>query len=106
MEDCSVPADAGLIDCCAGIDEARSEEHTSELQSRLHLVCRLILAKKHTSELQSRLHLVCRLLLEKKKTTKAQSSLEHIHTRQYYKSYTLQHAVYRRHRHSSESHRE
>src|SRR2546422_8477036 len=67
MEDCSVPADAGLIDCCAGIDEARSEEHTSELQSRLHLVCRLLLAKKHTSELQSRLHLVCRLLLEKKK---------------------------------------
>ena len=29
----------------------RSEEHTSELQSRLHLVCRLLLGKKkHTSE--------------------------------------------------------
>src|SRR2546429_5843601 len=27
-------------------DEARSEEHTSELQSRLHLVCRLLLEKK------------------------------------------------------------
>src|SRR5687768_18305469 len=26
----------------------RSEEHTSELQSRLHLVCRLLLAKKKT----------------------------------------------------------
>src|SRR2546422_6409530 len=26
--------------------EARSEEHTSELQSRLHLVCRLLLEKK------------------------------------------------------------
>src|SRR2546429_6542073 len=25
----------------------RSEEHTSELQSRLHLVCRLLLAKKN-----------------------------------------------------------
>src|SRR5690625_5745181 len=25
----------------------RSEEHTSELQSRGHLVCRLLLAKKH-----------------------------------------------------------
>src|SRR2546422_7917227 len=25
---------------------ARSEEHTSELQSRLHLVCRLLLVKK------------------------------------------------------------
>src|SRR2546422_1436184 len=37
----------------AAIDEAkereergRSEEHTSELQSRLHLVCRLLLEKK------------------------------------------------------------
>src|SRR2546429_1770054 len=26
----------------------RSEEHTSELQSRLHLVCRLLLEKKRT----------------------------------------------------------
>src|SRR2546422_6502093 len=46
---------------------SRSEEHTSELQSRLHLVCRLLLEKKkHKYELQSRLQLVCRLLLEKK----------------------------------------
>ena len=28
------------------LDESRSEEHTSELQSRLHLVCRLLLEKK------------------------------------------------------------
>src|ERR1041385_516805 len=28
------------------IDCLRSEEHTSELQSRLHLVCRLLLEKK------------------------------------------------------------
>src|SRR2546429_4595390 len=27
-------------------DKFRSEEHTSELQSRLHLVCRLLLEKK------------------------------------------------------------
>src|SRR5687768_18353815 len=27
-------------------DDTRSEEHTSELQSRLHLVCRLLLEKK------------------------------------------------------------
>src|SRR3989449_7967332 len=32
----------------AGI--ARSEEHTSELQSRLHLVCRLLLEKKKKSQ--------------------------------------------------------
>src|SRR5690625_3330152 len=36
-----------------GID-CRSEEHTSELQSRGHLVCRLLLEKKHTAELQTR----------------------------------------------------
>src|SRR2546429_3778359 len=29
------------------VDEERSEEHTSELQSRLHLVCRLLLDKKN-----------------------------------------------------------
>src|SRR3989449_1375609 len=30
----------------APADHGRSEEHTSELQSRLHLVCRLLLEKK------------------------------------------------------------
>src|SRR2546429_6720394 len=30
----------------AGLAAPRSEEHTSELQSRLHLVCRLLLEKK------------------------------------------------------------
>src|SRR5687768_17707650 len=31
-----------------GVDaKQRSEEHTSELQSRLHLVCRLLLGKKN-----------------------------------------------------------
>src|SRR5687768_18366740 len=29
-----------------GTSDSRSEEHTSELQSRLHLVCRLLLEKK------------------------------------------------------------
>src|SRR5205809_5108674 len=29
----------------------RSEEHTSELQSRLHLVCRLLLEKKKTKKI-------------------------------------------------------
>src|SRR2546422_7565154 len=28
------------------VEDDRSEEHTSELQSRLHLVCRLLLEKK------------------------------------------------------------
>src|SRR2546422_3804059 len=33
-----------------GLPELRSEEHTSELQSRLHLVCRLLLEKKKINE--------------------------------------------------------
>src|SRR2546422_7457656 len=41
----------------------RSEEHTSELQSRLHLVCRLLLEKKKQKqyEIEFRLSLVCLL---------------------------------------------
>src|SRR5690625_5822370 len=31
---------------CAAVTNFRSEEHTSELQSRGHLVCRLLLEKK------------------------------------------------------------
>src|SRR3989449_7627160 len=57
------PVSVGLIGNCAEVlpelarrgfvpdaltdqTSARSEEHTSELQSRLHLVCRLLLEKK------------------------------------------------------------
>src|SRR2546422_4233703 len=32
----------------------RSEEHTSELQSRLHLVCRLLLEKKKKKQIRRR----------------------------------------------------
>src|SRR5687768_18222278 len=35
---------------------ARSEEHTSELQSRLHLVCRLLLEKKKKKNKNNRYH--------------------------------------------------
>src|SRR2546422_4104173 len=38
-----------------GEAEERSEEHTSELQSRLHLVCRLLLEKKKKTRDRSRL---------------------------------------------------
>src|SRR2546422_7639338 len=49
------PSDANVLICgehgtgkevVAHTLHARSEEHTSELQSRLHLVCRLLLEKK------------------------------------------------------------
>src|SRR2546429_4260323 len=35
---------------CGRRRRKRSEEHTSELQSRLHLVCRLLLEKKKKSD--------------------------------------------------------
>src|SRR5258708_29976872 len=38
----------GLLDVPADAAPARSEEHTSELQSPDHLVCRLLLEKKKT----------------------------------------------------------
>src|SRR3989449_7436724 len=39
----------------AAAQHRRSEEHTSELQSRLHLVCRLLLEKKKKTIQHSRL---------------------------------------------------
>src|SRR2546422_4558711 len=50
------------------LDGHRSEEHTSELQSRLHLVCRLLLEKKkkndqklfHSYNTRFILYLVCK----------------------------------------------
>src|SRR3989449_6742388 len=38
---------------CEAVAFARSEEHTSELQSRLHLVCRLLLEKKKKMSVES-----------------------------------------------------
>src|SRR2546422_2020950 len=45
--------DAATAD--GGMTAIRSEEHTSELQSRLHLVCRLLLEKKK-SRIRSTVH--------------------------------------------------
>src|SRR3712207_7757128 len=42
---------------CYGFQAMRSEEHTSELQSRQYLVCRLLLEKKKTSRTQRRFRL-------------------------------------------------
>src|SRR2546422_2150785 len=47
--------------------ETRSEEHTSELQSRLHLVCRLLLEKKKKT-----LTWCCRSLMTACRPTSAQ----------------------------------
>src|SRR2546429_1620889 len=44
----TVPPTISIDSCVVATSpsETRSEEHTSELQSRLHLVCRLLLEKK------------------------------------------------------------
>src|SRR5436853_2907376 len=46
-----VPEIAGQLDLLAAVNagQQRSEEHTSELQSLRHLVCRLLLEKKKTT---------------------------------------------------------
>src|SRR3989442_7249351 len=41
----------------------RSEEHTSELQSRPHLVCRLLLAKKNLEAPHDAISLKCRKVM-------------------------------------------
>src|SRR2546422_7759542 len=47
----------------AGVSRQRSEEHTSELQSRLHLVCRLLLEKKKKMRTNTMLNSACRLTI-------------------------------------------
>src|SRR3712207_7831408 len=45
----SLIAGVGQEDADLGVLDPRSEEHTSELQSRQYLVCRLLLEKKNPS---------------------------------------------------------
>src|SRR3989442_10089713 len=44
-----IDREEGVIEDLVDVSEMRSEEHTSELQSRPHLVCRLLLEKKKKS---------------------------------------------------------
>src|SRR2546429_3610316 len=61
-------AAAGLMGCCSvaassgPLGGGRSEEHTSELQSRLHLVCRLLLEKKKNNDSNCRKPCICHCL--------------------------------------------
>src|SRR5258707_2546299 len=45
---------AGMVPSCRA--SSRSEEHTSELQSRQYLVCRLLLEKKKNNKSRRRLY--------------------------------------------------
>src|SRR2546429_1629516 len=54
----------------------RGPAHEARRGTRRNLATRPARSEEHTSELQSRLHLVCRLLLEKKKNTKHKYLIE------------------------------
>src|SRR5207249_8238832 len=62
--------DCHLLSCCrpgecAEISaHSRSEEHTSELQSRFDLVCRLLLEKKKNKERQHECETVSTMIIE------------------------------------------
>src|SRR5689334_24413742 len=45
----------GGVYLCFSVPAGRSEEHTSELQSQFHLVCRLLLEKKKITDLDAAL---------------------------------------------------
>src|SRR4051794_41260360 len=56
---------------CEGPDPTRGADDQDVLARR---------SEEHTSELQSPVHLVCRLLLEKKKKTQAIMTVDNLHT--------------------------
>src|SRR5260370_18431577 len=62
---------------CAGASGVTAKpdlsNQTGRVEAAYHLELRLPRSEEHTSELQSHLNLVCRLLLEKKKNIKEDS---------------------------------
>ena len=58
----------------------RSEEHTSELQSRLHLVCRLLLEKKKEKKKETKKRKKKNKNKKKKKNTNKAMCLVHLYT--------------------------
>src|SRR5690348_17963421 len=62
----SPSAGLGILSVCCTILELtsrRSEEHTSELQSPVHLVCRLLLEKKNNTPYSNLYHTFSNLLM-------------------------------------------
>src|SRR2546422_8303117 len=62
LEQFAVVGEVAVVDLDAALGQGsnaeliRSEEHTSELQSRLHLVCRLLLEKKKNKTTNHEVH--------------------------------------------------
>src|SRR5262245_62623937 len=53
----AIPPGRARVGLLERLEDDRSEEHTSELQSLRHLVCRLLLAKKNTRRTDQPLNL-------------------------------------------------
>src|SRR2546429_3269078 len=72
------PPDAGNMSGFSSVAPSRpSSPGASKHSSTTNLAGR---SEEHTSELQSRLHLVCRLLLEKKKRPTQLCNMLHLHS--------------------------
>src|SRR2546422_7085787 len=59
------PKSRSIAYCSSGVSRAANLAMAMLLETRI--ASAMVRSEEHTSELQSRLHLVCRLLLEKKK---------------------------------------
>src|SRR2546422_5164199 len=68
-----------LGDAAAALRLAHAREHLEDVGHFPGIIVRAphVRSEEHTSELQSRLHLVCRLLLEKKKKHKPKQHEQH-----------------------------
>src|SRR2546422_5123372 len=62
-----MPAAPHAVHLTSGAEEARDARGAGTKERRFPQLGYVVRSEEHTSELQSRLHLVCRLLLEKKK---------------------------------------
>src|SRR2546429_7281238 len=63
---------------CRTADTCAAFAHSSGDSARSAVAATCMRSEEHTSELQSRLHLVCRLLLEKKKLNIMQTCTWHV----------------------------
>src|SRR2546422_2972800 len=85
MADMGVSAESDRPACSSGASFAMGDTNFSNTAA-LSEVTPCGRSEEHTSELQSRLHLVCRLLLEKKKKKQTVHILKLQHTKQLFLS--------------------
>src|SRR2546422_7031256 len=78
-----VGPDRGVVDRYALLDVDGGNDRAARAPSGPCPRCTIVRSEEHTSELQSRLHLVCRLLLEKKKKT---TSIQYQHIQKHTRS--------------------